>query len=99
MEKYFNKVADDWIKQGIIKLLDKSRGVSGKTTLVNAVVKQSYIDANTGEKITPHALAMKENLADSHFGGNYADGGGETLVGDAKFNRKQGKKEYVPKVG
>ena len=98
MEKYFNKVADDWIAKGVIKLVDKQRGASAKKSNFNGAVVQNYTDANTGEKITPYQLATKDNLVDSHFGENYVDGGTETLVGNKQVNAKMGTKKMQPKL-
>ena len=86
------------IGQQKVLLLDKQRGASAKQSNFNGAVVQNYIDANTGKTITPYQLATKDNLADSHFGENYVDGGTETLVGNKQVNAKMGTKKMQPKL-
>jgi hypothetical protein len=97
MEAYFtNRVMDEWIKRGIITLIDANHSTDKLESLFTAVVVQKYQDSYLGEKFSPMELADGSTLSDNHFGKNYSEGGSTTLIGSRAVNTKLGKKKIAP---
>ena len=97
MEAYFtNRVMDEWIKRGIITLIDANHSTDKLESLFTAVVVQKYQDSYLDEEFTPMELADGSTLSDNHFGKNYSEGGSTTLVGSRTVNTKLGKKKIAP---
>ena len=97
MEHYFTERAmDDWIRRGIITLIDASHSTDKLESLYNAVVVQKYQDSYLDEEFSPMELAEGTDLSDNHFGKNYSEGGSTTLVGNATVNKKLGRKKIAP---